>query len=371
MSGLIQRILHPTRVLHPARIMHPAWYHGHYKRPPFFEGWYYKLVDASGQHRYAIIPGIFKSDDPAQHHAFVQVLNGTTGQAVYHRFPADAFNAAHDRFEVRIGASHFADTSISLALDTPDQAICGQVSFDGLTPWPVTLLSPGIMGWYSWVPTMECYHGVLSLDHSLHGTWTVNGRRIDWGGGRGYIEKDWGKSFPSAWIWLQTNHFAPPTQAGATDGSRRGTSLTASVAIIPWRRSSFRGMIVGLWHDDRLYRFATYTGAETERLAVSDELVTWILRGRPFPGSSVHRLELRATRAPEDTRTAEGKDAESGLIRGPSTVDMGVRVPEILSARVHVRLLNLEGQRQEVVFEGTGLYGGLEVVGDLERLLGA
>ena len=23
------------------RVMHPEWYHGHGKRPPFFEGWYF------------------------------------------------------------------------------------------------------------------------------------------------------------------------------------------------------------------------------------------------------------------------------------------------------------------------------------------
>jgi tocopherol cyclase len=343
------------------QVLHPAWYHGHDKRPPFFEGWYFKLVDASGQHRYAIIPGIFKSDDPAQHHAFVQVLNGTTGHVVYHRFPADAFHAAHDRLDVRIGASRFTDRSLSVHVDAPGQMLDGEVVFEGITPWPVTLISPGIMGWYSWVPTMECYHGVLSLDHVLSGAFVVDGRTIDWSGGRGYIEKDWGASFPSAWIWLQTNHFAPATSVAAqgTLLTASVASLTASVAIIPWRRSSFRGMIVGLWHGGRLYRFATYTGAKTERLEVSDERVTWVLRGRPFVGGPAHRLELRAMRA------------EGGLIRGPSTIEMGVRVAESLSASVEVRLTRLRGGQATLIFKGTGRYAGLEIMGDLERLLEA
>jgi hypothetical protein len=42
----------------------------------FLEGWYYKLVEASEQARYAVIPGIFLSEDPAEHHAFVQILDG-------------------------------------------------------------------------------------------------------------------------------------------------------------------------------------------------------------------------------------------------------------------------------------------------------
>lgn len=29
---------------------------------------------------------------------------------------------------------------------------------------------------------------------------------MDFSGGRGYIEKDWGQSFPAAWVWLQINY---------------------------------------------------------------------------------------------------------------------------------------------------------------------
>ena len=57
----------------------PDCYHGHNIRPPFFEGWYYKLVDPSERHRYALIPGLFVSDEPDKHHAFVRVLDSQTG----------------------------------------------------------------------------------------------------------------------------------------------------------------------------------------------------------------------------------------------------------------------------------------------------
>ncbi len=68
-------------------LQHPERYHGRGRRPPFFEGWYYKLVDAGEQERLAVIPGIFLSSDPGEHHAFIQVLDGTRGTATYHRFP--------------------------------------------------------------------------------------------------------------------------------------------------------------------------------------------------------------------------------------------------------------------------------------------
>jgi hypothetical protein len=320
-------------------VLKPAIYHGHGKNPPFFEGWYYKLVATTGEHRYAIIPGMFLSDDPKRHHAFIQVLDGAAGRSTYHRYPPEEFWAAESKLDLRIGPNRFTAEHLSLDIDAPEQTVRGQLSFEGLTPWPVTLRSPGIMGFYAWVPFMECYHGVVSLDHHIIGSLQVNGELVDLTGGRGYIEKDWGQSFPAAWIWFQTNHF-----------ETSGTSLTASVAVIPWLRGSFPGFIVGLWHKGVLYRFATYTGARIEKLDIASEVVTWVIRDRH------HRLEMQAVRA------------EGGLIQAPTTADMGRRIAETLSACVEVALYALEGSHPRLLFQGSGRHAGLEAVGDLARL---
>ena len=248
------------------------------RRRPFFEGWYYKLIDRGERHRYAIIPGVFRGSDPARDHAFVQVLDGSTSRVSYVEYPIDQFASAADRFEIAVGPNRFTAGSLTLDIARPACAVRGGLQFAGITPWPVTLASPGIMGPYAWVPFMECYHGVVSLDHEIAGALDVDGAALDFAGGRGYIEKDWGRAFPAAWVWCQSNHFG-----------RSGTCLTASVAIIPWLRSAFAGTIVGLLHDGTLYRFATYTGARIERLDVADAEIGWTLADRR------HRLELRQT----------------------------------------------------------------------------
>ncbi len=314
--------------------LHPDNYHGHRRQPPFFEGWYFKLVTADEAHRYAIIPGVILGADG---HAFVQVLDGVTGQSAYHAYPLVDFWAATHDFEVRIGPNLFTRDRIVLDIDRPAGRVQGELRFAGLTPWPVSWASPGIMGWYAWAPFMECYHGVPSLNHTLAGTLRVDEQVLDFTGGLGYMEKDWGQSFPSAWVWMQTNHFDQPN-----------TSLTASVAIIPWLRQAFPGFIVGLWHNDRLHRFTTYLGSILERLVISDDHVHWQLRNRQ------HRLELRATRA------------RAGLLAGPTKVDMGKRVAETLSATVEVQLSTLAGEQ---VLQDRGRHAGLEVHGDLARLL--
>jgi tocopherol cyclase len=51
------------------------------------------------------------------------------------------------------------------------------------------------MGWFAYVPFMECYHGVLSLDHEVNGRLRLGKRETDFSGGRGYIEKDWAAPF--------------------------------------------------------------------------------------------------------------------------------------------------------------------------------
>lgn len=223
----------------------------------------------------------------------------------------------------------------------------GHLAFDQTVAWPVGLTSPGIMGPYAFAPFMECYHGVVSLDHEIQGRLIVDGSRVDFDHGRGYSEKDWGKSFPRAWIWLQTNHFEQP-----------GVCLTGSVATIPWLGSAFRGFIVGLWHGGVLYRFATYNGASISRLQLTDTHVIWHLVGRPLGlRGGPYRLEIKAVRS------------EGGLLHVPYDSGMVQRVAESLTAQVQVRLLAPRDDGEEVIFAGTGRHAGLEINGELGEIL--
>lgn len=319
------------------KILKPELYHGLDKRPPFFEGWYFKLLDRSEEHRFAIIPGVFLHADPARQHSFIQVLDGNVGSSHYHRFPFSSFNASQDAFDIRIDANRMTALGMSLDIKSDGHSVRGSVEFKDTKPWPVTLTSPGIMGWYSWVPFMECYHGVLSLDHEIEGSLTIDGKDIDFSGGRGYIEKDWGKSFPHAHVWMQTNHF-----------DRMGASLTASVAIIPWIRTSFPGFIVGLLLDGHLYRFATYTGAKISHLEILDRSISWSMHDER------HVLTLIATRS------------QGGLLHAPTVSEMTNRLLESLTSTVAVTLETKEGRR---IFSGTGRNAGLEVGGAIEELI--
>ncbi|MGB3676687.1 MAG: tocopherol cyclase family protein [Candidatus Nanopelagicales bacterium] len=318
---------------HVQTTMHPAGFHGDDKTKNFFEGWYVKLISADRSRRLALIPGIFLGPD-GEADAFVQVLDGATGRSWYHQFPREEFAANALEFDVHVGSNRFSSAGVHL--DLP--GLTGDVRYAStLTPWPVTATSPGIMGWYGWVPTMECYHGLVSFDHDLEGSLILDGERFDFTGGRGYIEKDWGQAFPSAYVWMQSNHFSTP-----------GTSLSASMAIIPWRRSAFRGFIVGLWHRGELVKFANYTGAKARHFEIDDDEVRWSMTSR----SGMH-LGLTADRV------------SGGLLHAPVRTQMHRRVEETLDSTIRVRLTGRDGR---VIFDDVGTCAGLEVHGDLTAL---
>lgn len=324
------------------RIWKPENFHFHHalhRGTACFEGWYFKVVDAAGTRPYAIIPGVFLGADS---HAFIQVLDGHEGTSDYHRFPLEAFRASRSHFDVSIGHSRFTRSGISLNIaageTNADKSVTGTIEFDRWQDWPVTLTSPGVMGPYSFMPFMECNHGILSMDHALSGELKVDDIYTSMQGGRGYIEKDWGRGFPKGYVWAQSNHFA-----------EQGVSISASVAHIPWLTGAFRGYLIGFLLRGKLYRFTTYTGAKLERVDVDDQHYRLAISDR------LHRLELTATR-------------ESGaILHAPYDDQMVERVAEAMDSTIDLRFERLADS--EVLFEGRGKHGCLEVQGDLDSIL--
>lgn len=317
-------------------VAHPEAFHGSGKAHSFFEGWYIKLVSADQTQRWAVIPGVFRGPKGKnEDKAFVQVLDGLTGRSWFHEFEPSEFQAATDKFEVRIANNFF--NAAGVHLDLPQ--ISGTVRYQTpLDPWPVTWREPGIMGWYGMVPLMECFHGVVSFGHELSGEVLIEGRPVNLAGGRGYIEKDWGQAFPAGYVWTATNHISDAPDA----------SLVASVALIPWLTGSFRGFVIGFKNAGKLNRWSTYNGSKELYLKIDDSHVSWSVSG---PDGV---LELKADRV------------RGGLLHAPLRTAMYQRVEETLDAKVEIRLTSPSGQ---VIYQGVGTCAGLEVFGDLDQLL--
>lgn len=314
-------------------LFNPEIFQGWGKKRNYFEGWYFKFLNREGNRAFAVIPGV-AMDAAGNRHSFIQLLDGIKRTASYHKFDFDSFAASGDRFLVSVEDNHFSTDSISLNL--PE--IKGKICFSGSVPWPKPWYSPGIMGPYSFVPFMECYHGIVSMDHLLNGKLTYSGKLIDFSGGRGYIEKDWGSSFPEGYIWLQSNHFG-----------ESGISIKTSVAKIPWLGSSFVGFIAGIWLGDRLVRFTTYNGSVLKKVSVSRSNVEIAIENK------IHRLEISANR---DSATS---------LASPMGGFMDGRIEESMTSQVEVHLMTVKDRRS--VFAGIGRNTALEVAGRVEEIL--
>lgn len=311
----------------------PTMYQGWGNTRRYFEGWYFKIVNAPESKAFAFIPGI-AMDESGNSHAFIQVLDGKEKRSEYFSFDARSFIPSDERFEVSIGNNRF--TSGSMKLDLPE--ISGSLSFSGTVPWPNRWYSPGIMGPYTFAPFMECNHGIVSMDHGITGSLTIRGEETDFTGGRGYIEKDWGHSFPSAYIWMQSNHFSSP-----------GISFKASVARIPWITGNFNGFIAGLWLEDRLYRFTEYNGTRLGHLAVTGSVVELELRNR------THIITISA---PVDSATS---------LASPVRGFMDGRIDESMTSSI--RLTLSDRSTGKILFSGEGRNACIEISGPTETLI--
>lgn len=317
------------------KVWNPTWFQGTLSGKRYFEGWYFKQTDASAKAVWAFIPGVSLS--PGDDHSFVQAINGSTGQSWYFRYPIDAFSYSSNAFFIRIGENTFSSGSLHLNLRGNDITIEGSLAFSNMVTFNTSLFKPGIMGWYRFVPRMECYHGVVSLNHTVNGIIHINNRSIQFANGKGYIEKDWGVSMPKAWIWMHTNHFSTP-----------GTSFMVSVARIPWMGSSFTGFLGYLLLPDSRLDFATYTGAKAVIQHSGNNQLSMLIRTKKYD------IQIRAS------------NGRTGTLIAPAAGMMKREIHESIDAEIHLRLSDKNGKP---VFEDLGKQAGMEMVGDQSLLI--
>lgn len=312
-------------------MFHPSVYQGRKNPAGYFEGWYFKLVNREEDQVWSIIPGVSYSEDP---HSFIQVIEALNGTTHYIRFPLESFAFSKDRFEVNIGKNHFSENGIKLDLKGQNIHLEGTIEFRETAPFPQKLLAPGIMGWYSFVPRMECYHGVVSMNHHLVGALQISDTHVLFTGGKGYIEKDWGTSMPSDWIWMQSNHFKENEES----------SFMLSIARIPWGKSYFPGFLSFFYHEGRVIRFSTYNRSKVDTISLTESEVRIGLLNRRY------RLNIIAARN------------KAGKLKAPRHGSMDRDIYESLNAALEIELLEKNGK---VLFSSRAKHAGLEIVGDV------
>jgi hypothetical protein len=314
----------------------PEVFQGSLNMKNYFEGWYFKHVSANLKQAYSFIPGISLSKNES--HAFIQIINGSDGSSEYIPFRLKEFSWKRTGMYIKIGKSIFTSRYIQLNINNGRLKVNGRIEYSNMVHYPKNVLSPGIMGWYSFVPFMECKHGVVSVTHDLSGEILMNGTMIDFYDGKGYIEKDWGTSFPESWLWVQANNF-----------NDYNTSFHFSVAKIPWLGKFFIGFISFLYFGGKFYRFNTYDGSSISELYRSGRSVYITM------GNKDHKLRVKVVR-----RTA-------GELKAPVSGSMSRRIKESIDARVSLALYDSEGK---VIYTDTSLRAGFEQIDKIFEYFG-
>lgn len=303
-------------------------FQGNLAKRHYFEGWYFKHVSFDLENVYSFIPGVSLSKENP--HAFIQIINGTTCKTQYIQYKLEELYASKKDLYVKIGKSIFTDSGIKLNIDCDNMQIKGDIEYAGIVRYPKTIISPGIMGWYFYVPHMECNHGIVSINHNLIGSLNINGNRIDFTNGKGYIEKDWGTSFPSEWIWIHSNNF-----------TKSNASLMISIANIPWLKNYFIGFISFIYLNGKVYKFATYNKSKITKLRKNEDGITVIIENKDY------KMDVRVIMK------------KLGELLAPVKGDMSRRIKESIDSEVFFKLYD---RYENLIYEDTGRRAGFEVI---------
>ncbi len=248
-----------------------------------FEGWYFK--HQKDDDTIAFIPGRANSGN------FVQVITASGSRQF------DVPELAVEGDSLQAGSCLFSGRGCTI--DLP--GIQGEIVYEGLTP-----LKSDIMGPFRFLP-MQCRHGVISMAHALNGSVTIDGESHCFDGGKGYIEKDSGSSFPRSYLWLECNDFAEPC------------SIMASVAHIPFGGTNFTGCICALLYGGREFRLATYRGVRIHAFQADYLCLS--------QGKLLLEVDIKPTGDGHPLRSPV-KGHMSGTIRESSNADIHVRLWE-------------------------------------------
>ncbi len=306
---------------------YPERYHGRAKTRSFFEGWYYKIESADGSEQICLIAGISK-DQSGIPSPFIQYMIAGEKEAHFESFAASDFKAATDRFYLEIGSNRFSREGLEINLP----GLSGKLEFKDHRVWPKSLAKPNIMGPAYYWQGLQCYHSLVSFRNEIKGKLKTPGHEINLNHGCGYIEKDWGNSFPTEHIWLQSNRF---------EKQKASLSLAAAPLVFAgWQYLGFAALLVLA---DKHYLFANYNGAALEHSFKAPYL------SLQFSGFK-YQLHIKA------------KMGESVPLWAPSAAGMDKRVRESLQAELFFELKAKRSGR--LISEGKAKNVGMEVSGN-------
>lgn len=221
------------------------------KTKNYFENWYFRLVDANKEKVVEILVG--KSMGEKGTEAFIQIMGEGIEEPICMTYPVEKM--INTQKGIQIEENSFGAEGIELNLSSEKFSLKGEMSFHHHKMLKQSFWLPGLMGPFKYLPFLESYHEVICLDHVIMGNLVLNEKTLSFDKGKGYIEKDWGKTFPKVWVWAQCNHF-----------EKHDMAVMIGIARVPIFLEYHTGFAIPIFYNDKLEVFSNYRGGQIAKL---------------------------------------------------------------------------------------------------------
>jgi tocopherol cyclase len=329
----------------------------------FFEGWYFRLtlpkIKESFAFMYSILPGKrYTIEDPSgtspDRGGAVQILG------IDEQYLSCSFPDPHQFWATtaRLGLGHWGETKLAICpqllsvAEFDRQIVQGyQVTstlHQGILPeqncrWCYQVLpvygwgqpqqpQQATAGWLSYLPIFEPGWQVL-MAHGLATGWLEwQGTRYEFINAPTYSEKNWGRSFPEKWFWLNCNSFEETAGLAITAGGGRRKVLwtTEEVAMI------------GIHYRGSFYEFVPWNSQ-----------INWQIQ--PWG-----EWRLQATNGEVQVELTGTTDAAGTMVSTPTAQGMVLCCRDTLKGLLSIDLQTCQG---EIIVQANSTLAGLEIGG--------
>lgn len=315
--------------------INPDLYHGHDQYTNFFEGWYFKIVDATGRYALAFIPGISRTEEAKNHHSFIQVIDLINNSYHYYKYSVDDFYSNNRHLKVNIGINEFSFNKIYVDFEK----FHGVLFLGAPKKWPHSKINPGMMGFLDYFPFIDSHSHVCAIDGFIEeGHLKIGNKTIDFSNGKYYIEKNWRKNTPTPRIGIQSNYFE----------DNRAT-VTCSLEIIPFPIiKEFLGFAIGVTVDQKFYSFTTTNHSKLNISFCDRDIYLCATR------DNLQLILKTKSHTKDFIECHESSNKNSSFM-----------YEAILNAEVELTLLNKKNNT--LIYHGIGKAGGIKYRGNLNK----
>ena len=229
------------------------YFYGAGKRGPYFEGWQFRH-QAPGGETLSLFP-VLRIDRAGNTSAAIRVESRDGVWNV--NCPGESLQASEGLFQSWVQGSLFNRKGLWLDLRTGGITLCGELRYGPFTPLKYDLMGPLGM-----LPVFPVRRGIISMGHRLEGTLLLNGRRLDFTGGTGFIETIRGTARPAPTLWSQSIW-----------REERSNSVLVSVEQLPTLTGPRVNCLCAVLYGGHEYRLASFRGGVVERWSAAGVVI--------------------------------------------------------------------------------------------------